>query len=391
MKLLYLTYVWPEAVSSAAGLRSESIIRAILKNGWDLSLASTSEKNIFSEKFEKMGLKCWQVLANNHESLEVLKKQNFDAILYDRFVLEEQFSWRLKEFFPQAAIFVDTQDLHFLRRAREEGIPPLEHPDALREIASILRADLSFVLSKAEICYLEQAKVPEETYQYLPLYYEKSARKNPRSFSQTKNFVFIGNYRHKPNHEAAIFLARIWKDIRYQLPETELHFYGAYMPKEISSLEGNGIKCHGHCENAVETLQGYRWNLAPVLFGAGLKGKIFDGFLAGTPAISTPIGAEGISPFAGEICSREDFAKTCIQLYQNENSWLKFQKEIPGVLENYSQEIYEKELLECIQKTVLALKEIRQKNILGKILWQESYQSKKFLSRWIEAKNKGRS
>src|SRR5699024_8756338 len=111
-------------------------------------------------------------------------------------------------------------------------------------------------------------------------------------------------------------LKKIWREIRKKMPRTELHIYGAYAPQQVLELhcEKEGFIIKGWAENVEEVMKQYRLQLAPIRFGAGLKGKIIDGMRFGVPSITTEIGAEGIGNIEGLIAkTEEDFIEKTIQ------------------------------------------------------------------------------
>ncbi|WP_246540375.1 glycosyltransferase family 4 protein [sulfur-oxidizing endosymbiont of Gigantopelta aegis] len=145
----------------------------------------------------------------------------------------------------------------------------------------------------------------------------------------------IGNFLHPPNWDAVLWCYQsIWPLIRKQLPQAELHVYGAYPSEKVWQLHQpeKGFFIKGRADDALVTLGQYRVNLAPLRFGAGIKGKIADGWLSGTPCISTAIGQEGMalnesknnepSSWGGLIAETpEEIAQSAIQLYQDKTLW----------------------------------------------------------------------
>ena len=116
-------------------------------------------------------------------------------------------------------------------------------------------------------------------------------------YEARRDFVFIGNYRHAPNWDAVQVLAKtIWPQIRSQIPDAKCYIYGAYTPAKAQQFHQpkKGFYIAGWAQDAQDVLAKARVNLAPLRFGAGLKGKIFDAMQVGTPTVMTDIAAEGI-------------------------------------------------------------------------------------------------
>ena len=317
-------------------------------------------------------------------------------------MMEEQFGWRVREQCPQALTILDTEDLHFLRKAREKAFnqnQPLNlfTDETKRELASILRCDLSLIISEAEIRLLSETfSVPTEQLYYLPLFYETSSKRLNPSFQEREHFVILGNFMHAPNSDAVRWLKHsIWPEIKAQLPNAECHVYGAYIPKNIQSFHNSkeGFLIKGWAEDKEAILQRAKIVLAPLRFGAGLKGKVMDGMAMGTPVISTGIGAEGILgsyPYEGLSEQHDgDLVAKAIHLYSNEALWSQTQQQGFDILENrFLRTIFDTAFSDKVNELMENLLAHRKKHFMGQILHHESLQSKKFMSKWIELKNK---
>jgi len=217
--------------------------------------------------------------------------------MFDRFMMEEQFGWRVEKHCPDALRILDSEDLHFLRHARHAAIKageqnvtvPANHilfsDMAKREIAAILRCDITLTISEFEMALLQQQfNVPADILHYCPfMLNQDKAPFELQSYEQRQHFVSIGNFRHEPNWDAVRYLKEsIWPLIRAQLPQAELHVYGAYPPKKATQLhnEKQGFLVKGWADDALAVVADARVMLAPIRFGAGLKGKLIDAHLA---------------------------------------------------------------------------------------------------------------
>ena len=151
-----------------------------------------------------------------------------------------------------------------------------------------------------------------------------------KSFEDRKHFTMIGNFMHAPNVDAVLLLKRtIWKQIRAALPIAELHIYGAYAPQQILELHNlkEGFLIKGYAKSSEEIVRKSRVVLAPLQFGAGIKGKLTEAMLCGTPSVTTTIGAEGMHAdfsWNGFITDDlNDFAQKAVQLYLDASIWKK--------------------------------------------------------------------
>lgn len=385
------------------------LIELFLKHQFSISFACTAKKSENAFGLDSLGIQEVDIQLNDASFDAFITNLNPDFVLFDRFLTEEQFGWRVLENCPKAMTILDTEDLHCLRKTREIclknninfSFDELKKQEVTkREIASILRCDLSLIISNFEMDLLQKVfKIDEKILYYLPFLFDKIDKKQQKawkSFGQREHFVFIGNFLHKPNVDAVITLKNeIWSEIREYLPEVEVHIYGAYVNQQIQQLHNpkEGFIIKGFAENAKEVVENARVVLAPLRFGAGIKGKLTEAMICGTPSVTTTIGAEGMCgnfPWNGFIEDNfSDFALMSAEIYRNKNMWKQYQ-EIGKEIINH---IYDKEkssapFINQIITIEQNLEQHRTYNFLGSLLQHQTLQATKYLSKWIEAKNK---
>lgn len=404
-KILIIGTVWPEPNSSAAGTRMLQIIDVFLSEKWDITFASTAKKSEYSFPLENRGVKMQEIELNHSSFDEFVSELSPSIVMFDRFMIEEQFGWRTQEFCPNALKVLDTEDLHCLRRSREKAFKDgiefdsdmlLNNDTSKREIASILRCDLSLIISSFEMSILTNVfRIDENLLLYLPFLLEKERAKNTPFFSERKHFITIGNFLHPPNWDSVQYLKKeIWHLIRKQLPEAQMHVYGSYTSEKVSQLnnEKEGFLIKGRAENVIEVMSNAKICLAPLRFGAGLKGKLIDAMENGTTSVTTSIGAEGMQnglDWNGFVSNdSKEFAQKSVDLYQDEKLWNESSKQGYELLKQFSKEEHQVNLIEKIKSLKLNLNQHRSQNFIGSLLNHHSMQSTKYMSRWIEEKNK---
>jgi len=215
-------------------------------------------------------------------------------------------------------------------------------------------------------------------------------------FNDRKDFVFIGNFHHKPNWDAIRFLrADIWPIIHKALPGTRMHIYGAYPSHKVQNLHSDKFNflVHGRAKDAQEVVSSARVSLAPIRFGAGVKGKLLEAMMCGTPNVTTEMGAESMrfdQQWGGLI--EDDFRKfaaAAIELYTNESLWLEKQDAGYQVLDRrFNLENFSDEFLDSMQLNIENLDSNRSKCFIAKVMQHQSMQSTKYMSQWIAEKNK---
>ncbi len=408
MKVLIIGQVWPEPTSSAAGNRMMQLIELFQSENWEVHFASASVKGEAAADFGILGIVEHTIALNNSSFDAFAKALQPDIVMFDRFMVEEQFGWRIAENCPDALRILDTEDLHGLRKGREAALKQnvsfteefLVNDYAKREIASIYRCDLSLIISEVELDYLKNFfHVPEALLLYLPFMVEKlteTSKNRWKTYENRQDFMTIGNFRHEPNWQSARYLKEaIWPKIKKELPDAQLKIYGSYSSQKVMQLHNpqEGFYIMGKAENAFEVIGDSCVLLAPLRTGAGLKGKLLEAMQCGTPAVTTTIGAEGMYgnlPFNGEIIDDPDlFAEQAVNLYRDIEKWQKAQQNGIEIINTR----FLKQHWFPIEKQrfahVLAnLQKHRLHNFTGAMLQHHSLQSTKFMSRWIEEKNK---
>lgn len=407
--ILILGTVWVEPNSSAAGSRMLQLIELFLNENYKVTFASTAQKSEKAANLTSLHVDEVTIELNSTSFDDFIIELKPTIVLFDRFMTEEQFGWRVAENCPNAIRILDTEDLHFLRKVRHQQLKKeeeftnealLKSDDTKREIAAILRCDLSLIISTYEIDLLTSVfKIDENILHYLPFLLDKideNHSKKWKTFEQREHFVFIGNFFHKPNVDAVLTLKNeIWSEIREYLPKAEVHIYGAYVNQQIQELHNKkeGFIIKGFAENSKDVIENSRVLLAPLRFGAGIKGKLTEAMVCGTPSVTTTIGAEGMCdrfPWPGFVEDNfSDFALISAEIYRNKNMWQHAQETGVHVI-NY---IYDKEKLSplFINKIIEIqqnLESHRTQNFLGSLLQHQTLQATKFMSKWIEAKNK---
>lgn len=406
-KVLVIGYVWPEPNSSAAGSHMMSLLRFFKKNDFMVEFATPCAISEHMIDLGAEGINSRAIELNSSSFDEYISEYNPDIVLFDRFMMEEQFGWRVDKNCPNALKILDTEDLQFLRNARHEALKQnreltqkdLNSDLAKREIASILRCDISLIISTYEMELLTKTfKIDSKILYYLPFMIDlKTVPKNSLSFEEREHFMTIGNFRHAPNWDVVLYLQKIWPLIKKELPKAELHIYGSYPPPKATALNNpkTGFLIKGWANDAKEVIEKSKVCLAPIRFGAGIKGKLLDSMIMRTPSVTTSIGAEGMSEdkvWNGFISDDiNDFVKNAVSLYSDKQVWEEASFKSLKLLEKYDKESLEKELLTHIQNINKNLSQHRLDNFLGEMLKHHTLSSTKYMSQWIEEKNKNKS
>ena len=407
-KLLVIGHVWPEPKATAAGQRMFHLLHFFKESGFQVTFGSAASKTEYSENLSEIGVHEVSIKLNDSEFDDFALELSPDIVLFDRFMTEEQYGWRIAETLPDCIRILNTEDLHSLRSVRKASVGNnidfevsqwLKADITKRELASIYRSDLSLIISSYEMDLLRNSiQIWDDLLFYFPLFYmpneSETAPINP-GFADRSDFIFIGNGKHLPNQDAIIWLKdKIWPEIHRELPAAKLHIYGAYLPPHILNLHcaEEGFMVHGHVDSSREVLRKSRVNLAPLRFGAGLKGKILDAMHNGTPSVSTHIAYEGIEPadtISGQIGSdSKSFASEAIELHKNQERWEARQAaENQLLVDRFNRLKFEKNFRKKLDDIQHDLEAHRLRNPIGSMLMHHTLSSTKYMSKWIEAKN----
>jgi glycosyltransferase involved in cell wall biosynthesis len=405
VKCLVIGSVWPEPNSSAAGENMMNLLRGACQCQWQVSFVSAAQQGEHGEDLSALGIDSHAISLNCSSFDDFVMSHKPDIVIFDRFMTEEQFGWRVEKSAPHALRVLNTEDLHGLReQSRQktgyedtdsEGYSAPFNDVMLRELASILRSDLTLIISQTELRWLvESVGIPESQLVYFPLVLpEPSAQ--PKVFESTKHMSFIGNFRHLPNWHAVLNLHRLWPQIRKRLPGVECHIFGAYPPKKATALTSvkKGFLVKGWVDDADSAFASYRLALAPLTFGAGIKGKLLRAVSSYTPSVITSTAINGIceeKQWPGTVTRNDnEFIDAVIKLYENRIDWENSQALVEPLLQSLREdnqhhgEFYTQ--CEALKKD---LNTFRAKHLLSRVATYHTLKSHQYMSQWIEAKNR---
>jgi GT2 family glycosyltransferase/SAM-dependent methyltransferase len=253
-----------------------------------------------------------------------------ELALLSRPYVAARYMHTVREHAPEAVVAYDTVDLHFVREQRR-----LEHArggnprvsDAFRELEGALArtADVTLVVSEEERRHL-LGIAPDAEVEIVPLANEIAT--DVPGPEHRSGLLFLGGFQHTPNVDAADYMARevmprVWR----VLPEATLTLVGSHAPPEVTSLAGPNIVVAGWVEDLDPLLRESLVMVAPVRYGAGMKGKVTHSLAAGLPVVTTTIGAEGLDVTDGrELLIADDpetFASRIVDLHRDPELWLE--------------------------------------------------------------------
>lgn len=255
-RVLFLSTVWPERSSSAAGVRTSDLVSSFLKRDIGVDFAASTPIDERSkphvDALEDLGVRLHHVLPNQEdEFVATLGRTRPDVVVFDRYYVEEMFSWMVAKHAPDVMRVLDMQDIHSLRGWREQrlaellkeraghvdlgcilsAVPPATYDPCLRELSSIYRSDLSLVCSPRELEMLTDTfNVPPCLLAEAGFFSDGQRNLDCRDFSSRRNAVMIGNFLHPPNKDSVLWACtELWPAVRAQIgDDARLDVYGAY-------------------------------------------------------------------------------------------------------------------------------------------------------------------
>lgn len=253
----------------------------------------------------------------------------YDLVFLFRPYVAECYMKPVRELCPKAKVLFHTVDLHFLRMTREAGlngdqsITKAAAEIKQLEVAAMQASDASIVVSTAELELL-RPELPDAKLHVFPLIMDVPGTSKP--FNERKDIIFVGGYQHPPNVDAVqYFVTEIMPLLRQRLPGVHFYVVGSMVPAEIQALASEDVIITGFVEDLNPLLDRMCVSVAPLRYGAGIKGKIGSAMAAGLPVVATPEAAEGMSLTDGENIlvadGAEAFADTVVKLYQDEILW----------------------------------------------------------------------
>jgi glycosyltransferase involved in cell wall biosynthesis len=312
----------------------------------------------YTERMQELGVECLHApFLPGFDTFFTERGQDFDLIVLSRAHVAEEILPLCRKYAPATPVIFDTVDLHFVRQHREAE---LSQDAAIRRKACAMErrelrlgaeADAIVVVSPDEKRVLE-AKLPQQRIAVISNIHEIRATIPP--FASRRDFLFIGGFEHTPNEDAVLwFCAEIMPEIHRQLPEAKFHIIGSKMPESVRALASDHVVTHGYVEKVEPFFESCLLSVAPLRFGAGVKGKTNQSMSFGVPVVSTTIGAEGMHLTHEKNILLADqpleFAQQVIRLHRERELWTALSRNsLKNVEEHFSRAAAKRDLEELL-------------------------------------------
>ncbi|WP_242112960.1 glycosyltransferase [Luteimonas aquatica] len=333
-QVLVIDALTPTPDRDSGSLRLLNMMRLLVEEGAHVVFLPATPKHAggYTEALQQLGVETWYApYARRVPAWLREHGPRFDAVVVCRHYVAREFLPLLRRYAPQARIVFDTIDLHYLRERRAAEVAgdarlqrAAERTRAL-ELDAIAHSDITLVVSAAERELLAR-DAPQARVELLSNLHRIAGAGLP--FPQRQDLVFVGGFRHPPNADAVRwFVEEAFPLVRQALPQVRLHCVGGDVTPEVQALAAHeGVLVHGHVPEIAPYMDGARVAVAPLRFGAGVKGKINLSMAHGQPVVATSCAVEGMhlqDGFDVLVADTPDaFARAVVQLYRDETLWL---------------------------------------------------------------------
>lgn len=369
--VLIIDQIIPEFNKDSGSRRLTQIIKLLLEQKIAVFLVADLKqykyKSDYIEKFKTLGVNVYEPLID--EAGNLLTKERYikkiapklnSAWLHRPDIFDKYYSV-IKQTNPKIKLIFDMVDFHYIRLLREYEINKNVNlrKRAERylemELNNCRRADAVIAISKEDKKLLSEFYKDQDkklvVISNIHQYQKKTS--NFKSFHERENILFVGSFRHQPNQDAVLYLKNsIMPLVWSKNPNIKVTVIGSYVTPEIKALDSNNFKITGFVADLDPELNNVRVFVAPLRFGAGIKGKIGQSLEFGLPLVTTDIGAEGFDfNTQSDIMianTKEDIANKILNLYQNETAWQTASDACEMILKPFSIEETKKKLFQLI-------------------------------------------
>ncbi len=301
-RALFIDDTVPTPDQDAGSNAAMSYMLALQRLGYKVSFVSDNVLNVprYTGQLEAAGIRCYYS-PYTHAVTDVLKNEAaaFDVFFVHRFANMQKYLGLIRERFPKAQVVYCVADLHHLRAEREAEI---KQDETLRQAARDLRQKELAMVQAADSVVVHSSFERDLVHAFDPavqvhaIPWAVVPQPTAVPFTERQGIAFIGGYNHPPNVDAALWLVdAILPLVHAQAPDIECLLIGSQMPDSLRTLERPGLRIVGHLETLHPTLQTLRLMVAPLRYGAGLKGKVLTSLAAGLPCVATPCAVEGMN------------------------------------------------------------------------------------------------
>lgn len=334
-QVLIIDHKLPTPDRDAGSLRMLHIVKEIRARGRHVAFigADLAADQPYADDLRRLGIETAH--SPYYESVEAYLRDHgweFQLVIVSRADVAADCLGAIRRYAPAAVAVFDTVDLYHVREARaaetlgDANLKLAAQRRKLQELSLVRRADATLVVSPVEKITLER-ECPGAEIRIVPTIVEIPPGDWP-GFDARKDILFLGNYEHYPNIDAVLyFVAEVLPKLEDRLPGAVFHVVGSNPPDRLKLLESPRVRISGYAPDLTEILRSTRVAVAPLRFGAGVKGKVNLALAHGLPNVLSEIAAEGMHLEHRESAmiaqGADEFASALVELYSDRELWTR--------------------------------------------------------------------
>jgi GT2 family glycosyltransferase/Flp pilus assembly protein TadD len=343
-RILWIDHVLPLPNFNSGCLRMNYLMKSLVKLGHKITYValSNSDPDDYARVMRKMGVETitlgyegWmhsgkegEIVDRVLDLLEV-RGNNYDVAYLSFYWVAQLFIRKIRRRMPAALIYVDSHDIHFLRTKREAELHKdrahraLAEQTKVEELGVYSRADAVMTVTELDRQALLK-ELPAATVLLMPNAHDVVPVE--KGFEERKDLLFVGGFNHTPNVDAMVYFCReIFPKVRRRIPDIKLWIVGSNPTEEIKALASDAITVTGWVKDTKPYLDASRISIAPLRYGAGMKGKVGEAMCHGLPVVTTSVGSEGMGIVNNEhalVVDRPDeWVNEIARLYNDADLW----------------------------------------------------------------------
>jgi GT2 family glycosyltransferase/glycosyltransferase involved in cell wall biosynthesis len=348
-QILIIDALTPQPDHDSGSLRMVNLMQLLREGGAHVAFLPANREHAgrYTEALQQAGVECWYAPFGKRAPAWLREHgSRFDTVVVCRHYVAREFLPLLRRHASQAKLVFDTIDLHYLRERRgaelagDAALLRTAEATKARELGIIAGSDVTLVVSETERALLAN-DAPNARVEVLSNLHQLAGPGH--SFAERKDLVFVGGFRHPPNVDAVRWFANeVFPRVRERLPDVRFHVIGSHVVAEIEALAAlPGVVVHGHVPDITPYMDGCRIGLAPLRYGAGVKGKVNLSMAHGQPVVATSCAVEGMHLEPGrDVLVADDaqgYADAVVSLYEDEALWNTLaQNGLRNVAEHFS-------------------------------------------------------
>jgi len=345
----------PTPDRDSGSLRMFSILKSLVKLGQP---AFISLSKLRQPEYERMLNEAGVEVVSWTDYRKVLKRRPFQVALFSRPDVAGALLSSIKRTSPGIKTIYDTVDVAFLRLEREYRVVADKHFARLARRYKKLETRLARSCDQVwcvtpEDQFALSQEVPSARFEIIPNIHPLQDR--GESFVARRGLVFIGNFLHRPNEDAVHFFMReIYPIVREAVPGVTISIVGSDPTSAITAYGSENVTVTGYVPDVNPIFHSCRVFVAPLRFGAGMKGKIGQALSYGVPVVTTSVGAEGMGLVHGREAliadKAEDFAEALISVYNDAALWQRLSDQgVSHIARHFTPPVVEEKIHQAIQ------------------------------------------